>query len=152
MDLVDRHRLVERRALAALLEPLRVAPLVLGLVDDRRGLRRQLGLERVRVGLLEAVAVRPGDLVLVVRALADLGHEQLPDPARAERAHRVQAAVPAVEVADHATPTRAAGAQTANDVPVHALVLHHVRAEAGVDLLVAALADAGAGRARRASA
>ena len=140
MDLVDAHRLLERRALVPLLEPVRVAPDVLGLVHDRGGLRRHLDLERVGVGLLDALAVGRGDLELVVNAGADLGDEQLPDPARAERAHRVQAAVPVVEVADHGDglrgrrPDRERGARDA-------LVLDHVRAEARVDLLVAALAD-----------
>ncbi len=36
------------------------------------------------------------------RLRGDVGHEELPDPRRAERAHRVQAPVPAVEVADDA--------------------------------------------------
>jgi hypothetical protein len=139
VDLVDRHRLVERRRRVAPLEPLRVAPLVLRLVHDRGGLRRLLGLERVRVGLVEAVAVRPRDLVLVVRAPADLGHEQLPDAARAERAHRMQPAVPPVEVADHRDRLRGRRPDRERRAP-HALVLHHVRAEPGVDLLVAALA------------
>ena len=53
----------------------------------------------------------------------------------------MQAPVPGVEVADDARPTRAAGAQTANAVPGDAVELAHVRAEALVQLLVAALAE-----------
>ncbi len=41
------------------------------------------------------------DLELVARARADAGDEDLPDPAAAERAHRVRRALPVVEVADH---------------------------------------------------
>ena len=37
-----------------------------------------------------------------MRALADVGHEQLPHPGGAELAHRVRAAVPEVEVAGDA--------------------------------------------------
>ena len=139
VDLVDRHRLVQRRARPPPLEPLLVAPDVLGAVHDRRGLGRVLGLERVRVGLLEAVAVGPRDLVLVVVAGPDLGDEQLPDPARAERAHRVQPRVPVVEVADHGDRLRG-GSPNRERGAVDALELAHVRAEAAVDLLVAALA------------
>ena len=110
--------------------------------DDRCRLRRELGLLRVRVGLQRQLAVGGEDLVLVARARLDAGQEQLPDPGRAQRAHRVQAPVPGVEVADDADrasgrrPHRKRGAH-------HGLVgpLAHVRAEAVVHLLVAALRD-----------
>ena len=64
------------------------------------GLGRHLGLERDRVGLQADLAVRREDLVLVVRAGADAGQEQLPHARGADRAHRVDAPVPVVEVAD----------------------------------------------------
>ena len=140
VDLVDRHRarpaarLASRCASHSL-----VAPLVRRAVDDRRGLRRHLGGERERVGLQPDLAVLREDLELVVGALADVGQEQLPDAGRAERAHRVQPPVPGVEVADDRDGARARrpdGERRAGD----AVELAHVRAELGVELLVAALA------------
>ena len=139
MDLVDRDRLVELRRLAAPREPLRVAPLVARLVDHRRRLRRQLGGEGDGIGLEPDLARLREDLELVVGAVADAGEEELPDAARAERAHRVQAAVPRVEVADDRDGARARRPDGEGGA-VHALVLDDVRAELGVELLVAALA------------
>ena len=100
--------------------------------------------QRVRVGLEQDLVVLGEDLVLVVRARSDAGEEQLPDPGRAERAHRVQAAVPGVEVADDAdragrraprprTPSRSIGLPGSSS--------RDVGAEPLVELLVAPLAD-----------
>ncbi len=58
-------------------------------------------MQRERVGLLPPDAVESEDLVLVAAAAADPGYEQLPDTRRSQRAHRVGAAVPEVEVTDH---------------------------------------------------
>ena len=55
VHLVDRHRPLERLLRAPRVEPVGVEPLVLALEDDRRGLRRQLLLERERIGLLTTV-------------------------------------------------------------------------------------------------
>ena len=142
MDLVDRHRLAQRLgARAARAIQLVVAPLVARRVTTDAVLRRHLGL-RTRTGrpCSAQLAVRRADLELVARALADAGDEQLPDARRAERAHRVQAAVPGVEVADHRRPRARVGAQTANADAGDAVDLAHVRAELLVELLVAALA------------
>ena len=46
------------------------------------------------------------DLEFVVRAFADAGQENLPDAAAEQLAHRIAAAVPAVEIADHADALR----------------------------------------------
>ena len=139
VDLVDRDRLVELRGLGPAGEPVRVAPGVLRVVDDRGRLRRQLGGEGERVGLQPDLARLREDLVLVVGAVADAGEEELPDAARAERPHRVQPAVPGVEVTDDRDGARARGPDGEGGA-VHALVLDHVRAELGPELLVAALA------------
>ena len=109
VHLVDRDRALEWRSrLRALAQPLGVAPApgVLGLEHDRCGLRWHLGLERVGVGLQQQLMVLGQDLVLVTRTGSDGGKEQLPDPGRSDRAHRVQAAVPRVEVADDADRAR----------------------------------------------
>ena len=59
-----------------------------------------------------------------------------------EPSERIACSRPSQELKSPTTLTaRAAGAQTANAVPLDALVLAHVGAEALVQLLVAALAD-----------
>ena len=142
VDLVDRDRLAQRLALAARGQEAGVlrAPLVAGLEDDRRRLRRHLGLLRVGVGLEQDLAVLGEDLVLVALAGPDVGQEQLPDAAGAHRAHRVQPAVPGVEVADDADRPRRRRPHRERRA-LHALVLEGVGAEARVELLVATLAD-----------
>ena len=63
--------------------------------------------EAVGVGLLDQVAAVPAlHLVFVDLALAEIGNEELPDAGGAPVAHRVPAAVPVIEVADHADPLR----------------------------------------------
>ena len=140
VDLVDRDRALQRVALAARAQPLLVGPLVRGLVDDGRGLGRDLGLEGHRVGLQADLAVLGEDLELVAVARPDAGQEDLPDAARAERAHRVRAAVPVVEVADDGDRLRGRGPDGERGA-AHAVELAHVRAEPLPQLLVAALAD-----------
>ena len=102
MHLVDRDRLAERLRRAAGLEPVRVPPLVPALEDERGRQRRRLGRLGDGVGLEVDRAVLVPKLELVVRPLLDPRHEELPDPGRSERAHRVEQAVPAVEVGDDA--------------------------------------------------
>ena len=102
VHLVDRDRAGELVGALALVHPRDVAPGVVRLVDDRGGERRDLGLEREGIGLQRQLAGPGADLELVALPLADVGHEQLPDPGAAERAHRVQSPVPGVEVADDA--------------------------------------------------
>ena len=74
--------------------------------DDRRRLRRHLGRLRDRVGVQADRAVGAAQLELVAGALAHAWQEELPDARAAERPHRVQAAVPEVEVADDADRAR----------------------------------------------
>ena len=81
--------------------PVVVAPGVRRLEDHRRRGGRDLGVERHRVGLLAPLPVGAEDRELVAGAAADVGHEQLPHAGLAELAHRVLAAVPAVERALH---------------------------------------------------
>ena len=74
----------------------------------------------------------------------DAGHEQLPDPGRPERAHRVAAPLQPSKSPVTRTP-RAFGAHTANEVPGdrpgRRVVGAHVRAEHLPQPLVPALAD-----------
>src|SRR6185312_10793828 len=101
VHLVNRHRLAERLRFVALLDPIALAraPLVLALEHHRGGFGRELGLLGVGVGLEPELAVGPDDLVLVTDTRLSAGDEQLPDPARAERPHRMLAPIPVVEIA-----------------------------------------------------
>jgi hypothetical protein len=92
------------------------------------------------VGLQPDLALLGEDLELVDGARVNAGQEQLPDAARPQRAHRVQAAVPGVEVADHRHRAGARGPHGEGGA-AHALVLDDVRAELVVELFVAPLAD-----------
>jgi hypothetical protein len=104
VHLVDRHRLLEPRARGlSRRHPLAIAPAVARRVaHDRRRLRRRLERARERIGLLQNRAGSRADLVLVLLALGQVGHEDFPHPAGHEHAHRRHAPVPSVEVADHA--------------------------------------------------
>ena len=138
MHLVDRHRAAQRVGGGAALEPVLVAPGVLRLVHDRGVGGRHFGVEREWIGLEPQTTLLRPDLELVLRALVHAGDEQLPDPRGAERAHRMQASVPGVEVAHHgdrARIRRPDGEGRAH----HAVELAHVRAEPLVEVLVAAL-------------
>ena len=139
VHLVDRDGAAPEVGDRAAREPVVVRPLVLRPEDDRGVLGRHLGAERVGVDLEQEPAVLRADLELVVRARLELGDEQLPDPRRAERAHRVQPPVPAVEVPDDADRARRRRPDGEADA-LDAVELADVRAEPAVELLVAALA------------
>jgi hypothetical protein len=79
VHLVDAHRLYVRRPCGPRAEPALVVPLVGGLEDDARRLRRHLGVEREGVGLLPPDAVRAEHVELVGRAGPHARDEQLPD-------------------------------------------------------------------------
>ncbi len=66
------------------------------------GLRRRLECDAERIGLLQKVTVLRANLELVLFAVGKIGNENLPDAGRDEQPHRVNAAVPAVEIADQA--------------------------------------------------
>ncbi len=95
MDLVDRDRFVGHLRVAA-------RRMDVGQRPDHRGrVRRALGGERVRVGLLgQHLAVRAAHSELVERARVQAGHEELPDARAVAQAHRMTAMIPVVEVAD----------------------------------------------------
>jgi hypothetical protein len=104
MHLVDRDRVLER-ALAGVpaRHPFLVAPLVPGeLVDHGRRRGRHLERHAERIALRQQLAVARADLEFVLLAVRQIGDEQFPDAVRREQPHGVNAAVPAVEVADHA--------------------------------------------------
>ncbi len=74
--------------------------------DDRRGLRRHFEIASARIRLEHAGAIGANHFELVGIALAEIGDEDFPVAAGPDRPHRVDAAVPGVEVADHADPPR----------------------------------------------
>lgn len=140
MQLVHGERRLVHGQFGAAGHPLLVAPHVVRLGDDRRGRGRDLGAAGHRVGAQRVRSVGPGDVELVERALADTGQEQLPHTGRAERTHRIDRAVPVVEVPGDPHPLRVRrpdGEAGARD----ALVDHRVGAERAPQLLVPALAD-----------
>jgi hypothetical protein len=80
VHLVDRQRPVQRLLRAPRGDPVVVAPGERAPADDGSRLGRNLGLERVRVGLQPQVARRCAQLELVLRAGLDARYEELPDP------------------------------------------------------------------------
>ena len=76
MHLVDRERAVERLPPATSFHPVVVVPLVLRERDDGRRLRRQLRLERERIGLLDRRAI---DMELVALPDGRPFHDPFPD-------------------------------------------------------------------------
>ena len=110
-------------------------------VHDRGGLRRMLGPEGEGIGLQrQQVAVRAADLELVRRARADAGQEDLPHADAGMQPHRVQPAVPVVELADHGD---AAGVRRPDgeDRAVHPVQRPRMGAEPLVQLEMRALAE-----------
>ncbi len=86
------------------------------------------------------MAVARADLELVAVSRRDMRNEDLPHAATAARAHRVAAAVPGVEVADH----RDAAGIRRPDGEANAIDIadgHRMRAEKGVGPQVRALAE-----------
>ena len=71
---------------------------------DGGGLRPALRRHRVRIGLQQDVPVTRLDLEFVKRARADAGQKDLPDADIMAESHRMDAAVPAVEIPDDADP------------------------------------------------
>ena len=101
VHLKDVERLLEHVALGARLHVGAVGPVIAGEVEGaRRGARNLLGVEAVRVGLVELAAVRSLDQVLVERLVTDAGDEALPDAAGLGAGERVGLLVPPVEVSD----------------------------------------------------
>ena len=141
MDLVDRDRARERVALAARAQPRLVGPLVRAARGrrtpswagprSRRPSGRPSGGSRRRGRGSRTCSGR--------RARRRAGRAPR---CRWSRASASGAMRPSQKLKSPTTETgAAAGAQTANAVPAHALELEHVRAEALPQLLVAALAD-----------
>ena len=140
VHLVDRHRRVHGVGRRPPLQPVGVLPLVGRRRDDARLPGRVLGREGERVRLEAEGALGGDELVLVAGPGPDAGEEHLPHTARPHRPHRVEAAVPPVEVADH--PGRlGVGRPHRERRAGHPAVHADVGAEHLPQPLVAALAD-----------
>ena len=108
VNFVNRHRPVELTGLrATLIHPRAIAPLKFrGVADDRGVVRWRLKARAIRICLNEKTAALVADFKFVELALAEARHKQLPHPRRAERAHRMKATIPAIEIADDRHPRR----------------------------------------------
>ncbi|MNH31175.1 hypothetical protein D3C79_915130 [compost metagenome] len=105
VQLVDRQRRMGGLALATLLHPVLVLPVVgQGTCDPRGGAWRQFRSASQRVGLERQDAFAPEHFILVSFAGLQARHEQLPDPGRVAQAHGVSAPVPIVEITHHRHP------------------------------------------------
>ncbi len=107
MHFVDRHRrsnphLVGRPCR----HPLRVAPLVVVIPDDRRRQWRGFEVAAARVRFEKCLVVGRHDLELVAITDPKVGQEDLPETGQHNRSHRVHAPVPPVEIADDAHASR----------------------------------------------
>ena len=140
MNLVDRHRLAARIALAAAGDEVGVVEGEgVGPGHHRGGRGAEFAAEADGIGLQrQHHVVGADDLVFVDRALADLGREDLPDAAVDALAHLVAAAVPVVEVADHGDAPRL-GRPDSEMHARNAAMRHHMRPELLVELPVRAL-------------
>jgi hypothetical protein len=97
-----------------------------------------LAVESERIALEEDVAVLSLDLELVVRTLFDPGNENFPDAAAEELSHDVHAAIPVVEIPDHADALRVRRPDAETDAG-RALDRAKMRAELAVNIPVVAL-------------
>src|SRR5690606_95277 len=102
VQLVDGERCAPPVALRACRHPVAVLPRVPAVHDDAGRGRPQLAALGVRIRFQEQRARGAVADLELVHAFVEPRHEQLPDAARAEVAHGVAAAVPAVEVPDDA--------------------------------------------------
>jgi|GEM_PF-4384950 len=128
------------RALAAGMHPRGVAPSVVPRIAHDRGIpRRGLEVLAVGIGLKLRVARLIADLEFIQRARPKPGDEKLPHARAAERAHRVVAAVPSVEVADERD-LRRIGSPHGKTHALHALVCAHMGSKFIVNPVLVALA------------
>ena len=106
VDLVNGHRSFPSLGTRSPLHPLAIAPLMLAgrIVHHAGGAGWRLGVESIGIGFQEQGTIAGQNLELVQIAFAQTGHEQLPDSRPWPQAHRMAAAIPLVEGADHADP------------------------------------------------
>src|SRR5258708_987119 len=137
MDFVDGNSRLEPVSLRAAREPIGVLPfMVIEVGNDRAGVWAKLGAEGVGIGFeRENVAVWADDLILVDGAFVEFGNEDFPQAGRATSAHRMDAAVPAVEISPYADALSAGGPNGEVNAP-DAFDGNHISAEFFVSVVV----------------
>ena len=102
VNLVDIERLRHVVMRATVLKPFIVAPFIACDVHEARGgSGRLLGVKRVRIGLIEQVALVGLNDVLIQVTLLEAGYKALPHVTCADRAQLVGGGVPVVKIAHH---------------------------------------------------
>ena len=136
MNLIHAQRLMQPVAAGALFLPGSIAPLISIQLDYpacRSG--SHLKTQAIRIRLGEHFArIAIAYFELVVLAQTDVRHEDLPHAGTAQRAHRIDAAIPAVEIAHHADALGVRRPHRKAHTP-HPVALHVMRAEHAVSLL-----------------
>ena len=140
MHFVDADRGIPRHGRLAPGHPLVVPPVIGGqVIDHRGGLRRQFSGKTVGVGLgRQQGPVSGQDLIFVQRPGTDPGNENLPISVAA--AHRMDPAVPAVEVPHHRDPLGIGRPHRESDTrhPLHDL---HMGAQPAIKMQMGAFAQ-----------
>src|SRR6516225_11077075 len=141
MNFINGNGRLEPVGAGTLGEPVRVAPLIrFQISDNGAGVGAQFGSEGVGIGFeRKHVSFRPDDFEFVDGAFRQFGNEDLPDAGRAARAHRMDTAVPAIEVTDHADAASAGGPDGKLDA-ADACEGDEVRAKLLVGVVMAAFA------------
>lgn len=139
VDLIDRHRLMNRIARGTLCHPGIVAPVMAAKrPHNAGGLGREFGVETVGVALVLRGAELGEHGIFVGGPAFEARHEYFPDAAVAQ-AHRMAGAVPAVEIAHHAH-HRGVGSPHREAHAIDAFTLDGVRAHGAVTFVVGAFA------------
>ena len=103
MNLIDAHGGVVGVNLRALVHPLLIAPLISAQIENHTSrFHAVLGKKGIRVRLQKDIPVGTANFKFVVRALMHAGQENFPDSGWHKLPHLVHAAIPVIEIADHA--------------------------------------------------
>ena len=122
VDFIDAQRRAQGIALPPLNEPIFIRPNeFVDVPDDGCVLGRRLEEETERISAQTDISMQIPHFVFVMRALTDAWDKYLPHTGRSQRAHLVEAAIPGIEIANHADalgirrPDGEAGARDAVD-------------------------------------
>lgn len=89
--------------LLTVIHPIAVIPvIVIDVIDHRCGIGSFFGIKSNRVGFYQDIILLRFDLKFIKLALADTGNKNIPHAAGRMLAHYIDAAVPVVEISDHA--------------------------------------------------
>lgn len=141
MDFVDTNGGIQPVFARTFVHPARIRPMVLIDASDHRAVvRAEFGGKGVRIRLeRENDVPLANNFEFIDGAFAKFGNEELPDAGRTAKAHRIDAAVPMIEIADDADAAgirRPNGKMNAGDT----IDSFHVGAEFFVGVVMAAFA------------